>query len=77
MLGALGFVYALPLLRPNIIPLYMDVAVHLEKGLDIGKTIAREVKKNNPKFKELLNSTIYIEAVLFLFFLLLCFVFLL
>ncbi len=64
MLGALGFVYALPLLRPNIIPLYMDVAVHLEKGLqDIGKTIAREVKKNKPKFKELLNSTIFIESL--------------
>jgi hypothetical protein len=38
-----GFVYGLPLLLPNVIPLYIDVGWHICKGRDIGQTIASEV----------------------------------
>lgn len=43
----LGFVHALPLLRPHIIPLYVDVHAHFNKGKDIGKTIAQEVSSRD------------------------------
>jgi len=48
----LGIVHALPLLRPGIIPMYVDVDAHISNGRDVGRAVAQEVgARANPGAK--------------------------
>lgn len=40
-----GLVFALPLLRPDVVPIYADIAYLIHDGLSVKDVVADEVRK--------------------------------